>query len=81
MWNNYSTVDISNITENGERMKTQLPPLLLIESFYKQLEKGKDFTQQGNETISKSQLVRYVYANILTTGLFAMIIPSGERNP
>ena len=38
---------------------------------YKQLTEGKAFAFQGGEDISESQLVRYAYDNILSTGLFA----------
>ena len=38
---------------------------------YKQLTEGKDFTSQGEEDISKSQIVRCGYDNIIATGLSA----------
>ena len=37
---------------------------------FDQLEDGQEFAAQGNEIIDNSQLMRWAYDNIKTTGLF-----------
>ena len=71
LWTNYGAVDIADLTANEERMKTQWMPPTPIETLFKQLKEGKEFAEEGGETISDGQLIRYGYDILTATGLFA----------
>ena len=70
LWTNYGAVDIADLTANEERMKAQWIPPTPIETLFKQLKEGKEFAEEGGETISDGQLVRYGYDILTATGVF-----------
>ena len=70
IWNTYGKINDADHTLNDQRMKAPWSPLALIESLFDQLDKGQEFAAKGNEVLDDSQLMRWAYDNIKSTGLF-----------
>ena len=70
LWKNYGTVDVSDLTQNDQRMRAQWNPPTPIEALFEQLQEGKHFAKRGNEDIPNTTLVKLGYENIQRTGLF-----------
>ena len=51
-------------------MKTPWSPPSPIETLFDQLDDGQEFAVKGKEIIDDSQLMRWAYDNIKSTGLF-----------
>ena len=70
LWITYGKIDQADQTANEKRMRAQWNPPTAIESLFEQLQEGQTFAAKGDETISDSQLMRWAYENLLSTGLF-----------
>ena len=66
----YGTVTSEDLTSNYQRMAAPWTPPTPIESLFEQLKEGKEFANEGSETIENAQLMRMSYDNIKATGLF-----------
>ena len=70
IWKTYGKIDDADHTLNEQRMKASWSPPTPIETLFDQLDDGQEFAAQGNEVIDNSQLMRWAYDNIKSTGLF-----------
>jgi hypothetical protein len=70
LWTTYGKIDQADQSANEKRMRAQWNPPMAIESLFEQLQEGQTFAAKGDETISDSQLMRWAYENLLSTGLF-----------
>ena len=66
----YGEVTSDDLTANYQRMTAQWTPPKPIESLFEQLKEGKEFANEGSETIQDPQLMRLAYDNVKSTGLF-----------
>ena len=66
----YGTVTSDDLTANYAQMTAQWNPPAPIESLWEQLKEGKEFSTEGQETLSDAQLMRLAYDNIKNTGIF-----------
>jgi len=71
LWENYGSIDQTDLSASGDRMKAPWYPPTPTESLFKQMYEGQKYASRGGETISNEHMVRYTYNTIVATGLFA----------
>jgi hypothetical protein len=72
LWDNYGAITQADLKANMQRMQLPWNPPTPIEDLFIQLEEGRDFANDGEETIANTTLVRMGYEIIEANGLFEL---------
>ena len=81
LYTEYGTITSSNLTANFYHMTARWNQPTPISDLFQQLNDGKESTEEGNEIINDSQLLRLCYNNVHASGIFNETLKTWREKP